>query len=177
MRQSSEFADEHGQINFLLLAAELRLRIYEYALGPSSESTMHEVFINEKHIKEHPKRHLQPAITMINRHIRKEALPVFYGTSMFIAPFFFGGRLDGVKTVMRSRCCHVAFKWLKAIGDENVKMIKHVKFYHTCKGGFTRNPKQQVLEHLKDGGVHLSEDAVQIATGLDGEGGAILIAT
>lgn len=72
---------------------------------------------------------LQPSLTQVSRQIRDETLPVFYGANTFHVAFdppllqqpdVFGVRKSDMRAWPRA--------WWRAIGDTNLRMIKHVRY-------------------------------------------------
>lgn len=65
----------------LALPLELRLQIYNLALGPSSPVHIGTYAPAAAHL--HP-RHVLPALMYVSSHVRSEALQVYFGTTPFI---------------------------------------------------------------------------------------------
>ncbi|KAG9530522.1 hypothetical protein KCU93_g2684, partial [Aureobasidium melanogenum] len=89
-----------------VLPIELRLYIYGLVIGDAT-------FDPDRHIQ-------QPTLLYINRQVRLEAVPVFYGQTNF--------RFK-LPRVMKAESTSSAQKWLKSIGEENFQMLRHVSFY------------------------------------------------
>ena len=119
-----------ARTNFFTLPPELRNRIYELTV------------IHDQAVRiDNPDTDwiFQPAITRTNRHVRAEALQVYYGLNKFAA--FVGDRYNlAEKIELRNhRMCNGGMSlplhplekrlrhptWLKRIGARNVSMIKH----------------------------------------------------
>lgn len=64
----------------------------------------------------------QPALTMINKQIRQETLPMFYGIQSFLFTLF-----------ERASDSVSIFKWLRTIGKQNASFLRSIKIVYRKK--------------------------------------------
>lgn len=109
-RRNNDTADRQLQPPSLLLAlpAELRTLIYEFAVHESTQSIVR----NAKKGTSHEIQ--QPGLTRTNRSIRQQTLPLYYELTVFII------------SLQTPKLEHASRRWLRAIGPENRRRIKHV---------------------------------------------------
>jgi len=87
MPSGTDTTTDEAPCRFLRLPAELRIMIYEYAL--QSEANLCPYYPSTNTCFG---RIIEPNSTRVNKQIRSETLPVFYGTSTFILAYI--GNLD-----------------------------------------------------------------------------------
>lgn len=103
--------DAGKKSNLLLLPTELRDQIFEsLILKPTNTITM---LMNSGCHKNEISACLPP-ICLVNKQFRAETLPTFYGGNFFTA------QLDNDQDL------ETAKRWLAAIGDDNVRYLKHL---------------------------------------------------
>lgn len=67
----------------------------------------------------------QPAITKVCRQLRQETLPIYYGANEFVIPAQVAWTQDA--WMARVRVSYpLAKRWLRAIGPDNVRLLRHV---------------------------------------------------
>ena len=96
---------------FIELPAELRNRIYEFAVIESDPIDL--IVCCCKHCP-HMAIVVQPAVTRASRQLREESLPIFYGQNLFL-----GQAYEGYVPAKMIR-------WLRAIGAQNRSHIKNL---------------------------------------------------
>ena len=136
--------------SLLDLPSELRETIYHHAvLNDTKDVTMlpdFKCYNNEISAS-------QPALCQVNRQLRREVLPIFYGSNLFLA------QLDNLSDLLATN------EWLTAIGDENVGNLKRLAL---C--GWTRVPFGhmssrrwiRVVLHLRDGHVEMERKEAEM---------------
>lgn len=102
-------------ISFLSLPAELRIKVYEYAL--ISPSSMYEITLCTEQDRSSHREPVVTALLKTCRTIAYEAAPILYGRNCFKAinstPFF---------------------QWLEAIGPINIQFLKSIQIVATTFG-------------------------------------------
>lgn len=99
--------------------------------------------IHAKHID----RIAQSALTMVNKQIRMETLPIFYGAQSFLFTIF--GR-DAKNSV---------FKWLRTIGQRNASYLRSIKIVYRKKRD-RRYIMEELLPSIKKLGVRTEAGVV-----------------
>lgn len=102
----------------------------------------------------------QPPITRVSRQLRQEALPLYYQLTPFwvsikissIAPELYTGLSGGVMVNNPK----VLVRWLKAIGTENIKHLRH--FRVLCGLHKVDGSAQTLQDFLEQGGIALPEE-------------------
>lgn len=102
-------------ISFLSLPAELRIKVYKYALIPPSSS--YEITICPDQERSSHRKPIVPALVKTCRTIAYEAAPILYGRNCFKA----------INSTPFSQ-------WLEAIGPINIQFLKSVHIIATTFG-------------------------------------------
>lgn len=102
----------------LSLPPELRNRIWAYAMKPSGGQSREPLIIHRSRWYDRRlmsgKSAMQPALTKVNRRIRSESLPMFYGRNILTIEYDNSGGSDR------------ALQWLKSLG-KNAKFIQELR--------------------------------------------------
>lgn len=117
-------ANMNQPFRFLDLSAELRVIIYELVLKEPTTITA---------TCAAPKLAIPPALLQVNRKIRQEASPVYFGINRFAIMLtsdfdhlpILPTRQHGIH---KSALCPDLVKWLDAIGESQLNMIQKVSF-------------------------------------------------
>lgn len=105
----------------------------------------------------HDIRHIafptQPSITQVNRQIRAETLPIFYGANRFEILDWYGPRISGIKTTFLT----LLLRWLRAI-EAHIPLFKEL----TIDGapGFMAQRPDEIVAALMDLGLPFKEGAL-----------------
>lgn len=98
-------------MGLLDLPKELRDEIFSHLLlKPRNTITM----LSNSHCFRSEVSAAQPALSQVSKQLRAETLPVFYGSNRFLAEL---GDAEDLET---------AKNWLVAIGDGNVRFLRHL---------------------------------------------------
>jgi hypothetical protein len=126
--------------SFLDLPPELRAIIFELALthdGPLSISGIYPDYHGLGATTTLKRSHLAP--TQINRLLRYEALPIFYGANTFticlqpVCVRFFGKRKGRSLDIFRRSCGgEVMSGWFKMLPEEAVRALRRFRVYVAC---------------------------------------------
>lgn len=114
----------------------------------------------------------QPALTKVSRKLRQETLPIYYGANEFVtytkAMFDYACGFDAVGRVKISYPW--IEKWLKAIGPNNMRLLKNVAVLFDCnervegygerKSLVDYAPKKRFVRMLAREGIELAESCV-----------------
>lgn len=70
----------------------------------------------------------QPALCRVSRELRRETLPVYYGANEFVIlaatkEDHYRRRFEGINLVVKD--LHDIKKWLRCIGQENVRLLRY----------------------------------------------------
>ncbi|EME41711.1 hypothetical protein DOTSEDRAFT_134645 [Dothistroma septosporum NZE10] len=150
---------QHTQSRLLSLPAELQLAIWEFAViredallvncpCDSAFGGWTDEYYEEVHLWENGTEHSpwQPAITRVCRSIRVDALPMWFKHNSFQSGYCWETNLA------------MTLDWLKIIGAENRKKMKHFYFYdansqhdHYCSKDLTKLKRSAVFREF--GGV------------------------
>jgi hypothetical protein len=118
---------------FLELPREIRDAIYEYVvIKKDSVITM----LSNAHCHNSQVSAAQPAISYVNKQIRKESLQCFYKKNTFTAELFFPDDLQ------------IAQNWVFALGDEKIGLIRRVLLSNWSYPTSNWSPHQQDRVHL-----------------------------
>lgn len=110
-----------GQDGLLGLPPEIREQIYDLVVLKSRDPCITMLPNHSSHKSEVSA--CQPALSVTNRQLREEVLPIFYSTNLFLAEVSWREDLDTAK------------RWLQSIGDRNAKCLRRLAL-----GGWIRVP-------------------------------------